>query len=263
MKRILDKLDRYFHEWQFSVLDMKQGRWQVPAREGNILYLKAMNAKGYHILMKPDDAMEKRFMLCDDITGSLIEKDHRKNGTWKPGRLVVETSPESYQIWIHSSRDLDDEEKRYWLNKLGSDPGCSPRHRWGRAPGFRNTKPKHRTDSGYPLARLVWIDYRSECNVSRLPPIQGKASSFPSHACVCARSFPAIDIRRDDYQKQDESATDFAYALALLRRGLSPDGVYERILSERKDWQHHQGETRIRYYIERTIRTANNLITKR
>jgi len=94
-------------------------------------------------------------------------------------------------------------------------------------------------------------------------------NDFPNHiqrfkpAIGRAKSFPSIDILRDNYQKQDESATDFAYALALLRRGLSPDGVYERILSEKQDWRHHQGETRIRYYIERTIRTANDLITTR
>lgn len=263
MKRILEKLDRYFHEWMFSVLDMDRGRWQVPARQKNIAYLKAMNAKGYHILMKPCDTRENRFMLCDDITWSVIEKDHRKAGRWKSGRLVVETSPGSYQVWIRCNRDLDDQEKRYWLKKLGSDPGCTPRHRWGRAPGFRNTKPKHRTVKGHPLARLVWIDYQSECCIPSSMPESGRVSTFPSHACVCAGSFPVIDIRRDNYQKQDESATDFAYALALLRRGVSPDGVYERILSERKNWRHHQGDKRIRHYLERTIRTANDLITTR
>jgi len=45
MKRILDKLDRYFHEWIFAVLDMDRGCWQVAARKRNIAYLKAMNAK--------------------------------------------------------------------------------------------------------------------------------------------------------------------------------------------------------------------------
>lgn len=263
MKRILDKIDRYFHQWEFAVLDMERGRWPVAAREGNIAYLKAMNAKGYHILMKPVDAMENRFMLCDDLTWSLLERDHRKAGQWKPGRLVVETSPGSYQIWIHCNRNLDVQEKRYWLKRLESDPGCTPKRRWGRAPGFRNTKSKHRSDSGQPLARLVWIDYRSECMIPNSMPEPAKASSFPSHACVCAKSFHSSDVYRKDYQQEDESATDFAYTLALLRRGVPPDGIFQRLLAERKNWDNHQGDKRRHQYIERTIRVANELIRQR
>ncbi len=49
-------------------------------------------------------------------------------------------------------------------------------------------------------------------------------------------------ITRSNYEKGNESSTDFAYALALIRRGYQDDDVRRRILFERNDWQNHESE---------------------
>jgi hypothetical protein len=158
MDRIFKKLDQYFYKkWHLAVLDMDVGRWVVEPKASNIPYLKAENANGRHILIQPDSTIEPYYFLVDDVELSLIKMQHKDiNNTWKAGRMVVETSKNNYQVWIHSSRRLSLEEKRYWLKRLHSDPGADPKKRWGRCPGFRNRKDKHcDSTGGYPLSRLI------------------------------------------------------------------------------------------------------------
>ncbi len=168
MDRILEKLNRYFcQKWQIAVLDLDAGRWIVKPDMSAVSYLKAENANGRHILIQPDPELEPYYLLADDLSWSLICLQHRySDGTWKSGRMIVETSPNNYQAWIHSSRFLSQCEKRYWLRKLRSDPGADPNHRWGRCPGFRNKKKKYLdSDGGYPLSKLIWIDWKRQADI--------------------------------------------------------------------------------------------------
>ena len=168
MKLIFEKLNHYFYrKWHLAVLDMDAGLWVIESKASNIPYLKAQNAKGRHILLQPEPVIESYYLLVDDLTWPMILSHHHyPNGGWKPGRMVVETSPGNYQVWIHSSRRLSLIEKRYWLKKLCSDPGADPNNRWGRCPGFRNRKDKYRDPTGgYPLAKLIWIDWRGKVEI--------------------------------------------------------------------------------------------------
>ncbi len=247
MKRIFEKLNRYFcGNWRLAVLDEKAGRWIVKSDHSNIAYLKAENANGRHILIQSLTATEPFYLLADDITPDLLIRHHRyPDGAWKPGRMIIETSPENFQVWIHSSRFLQLDEKRHWLERLHSDPGADPRNRWGRCPGFRNRKIKYRNSQGrYPLSRLIWIDWK---NQARIP-----ALSHQPRGGVCHKK----SISRLDYDRGDESATDFAYAVALARRQYSIDEISNRLLTERSNWKNHMGQRRMQGYLARTIRRA-------
>ena len=200
MEKQLYKLRRFFNgSCHLAVLNMNAGmRWIVKARPGNISYLKAENAQGKHILIQP--ISQSRYLMADDITLHLLRRQHQfNNGTWKPGRMVVETSPANYQVWIHASRPLSLEEKRYWLKKMKSDPGADPCNRWGRCPGFRNRKQIHCDASGkYPLARLIWIDWRQRADIPGLPMSNQKLkpvnlSPLPSGG-ECAILLKSIEI---------------------------------------------------------------------
>ncbi|MFC1853780.1 DNA-primase RepB domain-containing protein [candidate division CSSED10-310 bacterium] len=265
MKNIFDKCRRYFMNWSLGVLDETKGRWTVAARPSIIPYLRAMNSHGCHILLRPQDHREPYYLLCDDLSWDDLQRDHQQAGIWKPGRLIVETSPDNFQVWIHSRHPLSDDEKLYWLGRLGSDPSCSPRHRWGRCPGFRNRKECYNNDGIYPLAKLIWIDYARTAAIPCTQPLQQqrirgrKSSPFPSTPRgLCART-----LSRLDYDKGNESTTDFAYTLALLRRNVSPKEVKMRLLAERKDWTHHPGGKKQETYIERTINRASQLVGRR
>ena len=263
MKKIFRKIGDYFGSaWQLAVLDIKKGRWIVDPAPEKIGYLKAENANGRHILMQP--VYDARYLLADDLSWERICRQHRYiGGAWKPGRMVVETSPQNYQVWIRSQRQLSLTEKRYWLQILGSDPGADPNNRWGRCPGFRNRKDKHRSTSWqYPLARLIWIDWTSEAQVPHITverPVSDEPLSHPPpRGSVCRKN----KISRSDYDRDGESETDFAYALALARSGHGEDEIRSRILSERTSWSNHAGHRRIDLYLERTIRKAKAIIEK-
>lgn len=264
MDRIFDKLHRFFWgKWQLGVLDKDAGRWIVKPESKNIAYLKAENANGRHILVQPTTGASY-YLLVDDVSWDLIQRQHKNNfGLWRPGRMVVETSPENYQVWIHSSRPLSMQEKRFWLKKLKSDPGAAPNNRWGRCPGFRNRKEKYRDcNDRYPLSKLVWVDFSRLANIPTTPGSLSIAehglSPQPQEGGVCL----AFNIFRSAYQRNDESATDFGYAMALLRRGCPPELVHERILNERKNWKNHMGPKRIKSYLDRTINRAKNIIDR-
>jgi len=251
VKRIFEKLSRYFcGNFRLAVLDETAGRWLVKPDSSNIAYLKAENANGRHILLQPSAEKQSFYLLADDITRPLLNRHHQyRDDSWKPGRMIVETSPENFQVWIHSSRFLHLEEKRYWLEKLYSDPGAGPMDRWGRCPGFRNKKSKHQNSKGqYPLSRLIWIDWK---NRTRIPSL-----SHQPRGGVCRKK----SLSRSDYDRGNESVTDFSYAVALASRGHSNDEIYNRILSERTNWVNHDGPGKMHNYILRTTVRAKQVV---
>ena len=257
MERIFQKLDRYFSFWKIGVMNPDNGLWSLTPSEDQIGYLKAMNARGYHIFMKPED--ERRFLLLDDIPQKRL-KYQKEQDRFRPGRLVVETSPGSFQVWVKAGRSISNPEKRYWIRYFNSDTACDPNLRWGRCPGFRNRKKKYEQDGHYPLSRLIWVDWQKVAQIPKITLPKEPEYLQVQKVRVKKHNRPGKPIQRGDYERGDDSATDFAYVLALLRRGLDPDGITERLLNEREDWSHHKGERRQNAYLQRTLRKAVEII---
>jgi len=68
-----------------------------------------------------------------------------------------------------ASNAMSIDNKCYWLKQLRSDPGADPNKRWGRCPGFRNRKKKHRDPDGrYPLSKLIWVDWKYQVNIPQI-----------------------------------------------------------------------------------------------
>ncbi|SMD14820.1 RepB DNA-primase [Desulfocicer vacuolatum DSM 3385] len=263
MEKILWKLRRFFNSsCHLAVLDITAGkRWILDLAFKNIPYLKAENVQGRHILIQP--LVQAEYLMADDITSELLHRHHKMcDGTWKPGRMVVETSPDNFQVWIHANRALSLEEKRYWLKKMKSDPGADPYNRWGRCPGFRNRKSKYRNPFGhYPLARLVWVDWKQTAQIP--PPVTATTqhktpalSPLPLEGGVCRLQ----NLSRNHYHRGDESATDFAYAVALFRRGMHENDVKCRILEQRDEWKNHSGQRQKEAYLNRTLCKAKKIV---
>lgn len=253
MKKIFYKINNFFSgNWRLAVLDLKAGRWTIRADPSKVAYLKAENANGKHILLQPEN--ESCYMLADDLPMETLKRHHTGiDGVWRPGRMVVETSPGNYQVWIRSSRPLSYEKKRYWLKRMHSDPGAAPKNRWGRMPGFRNRKEKYKTGFDlYPLSRLIWVDWAKPAVI----PMTTNGL-FQNNNTQCQTASP---ICRRDYDKGNESVTDFSYALALARRGCDEAYIIDRILEERQNWGNHQGGKRRQDYLSRTVEKAIKII---
>ena len=276
MAPILKKLKTYFGDCEFGVFQEATGDkdgavWAVPAEENRIDYLKAMNAQGKHVFIRPCFEQEARYMLHDDLDRNGLAKYHQDaNGRWKPGRLVVESSPDNYQVWVKADRELSNAEKKHWLTLLNSDPGASPKHRWGRAPGFRNRKEKYQTSAGYPLAKLCWIDYQNAAKVpaveipKEVPPTKrhtsppAKTGKFKNDGQLPTRDqyFKGFDGKG----KAQESEQDLSYMMALIRHEVPEHEVKSRVMAERTNWSNHEGVRRQNAYINRTYDKAKSFI---
>jgi hypothetical protein len=262
MIAIFEKLDRYFlSNWRLAVLDLNKGLWTVEPNTLCIPYLKAENANGRHILIQPKDP--SHYLMADDLSRHLLQTHHMlADGSFKSGRMVVETSPHNFQVWIHSREPLSVDQKRLLLQKLKSDPGADPNNRFGRCPGFRNRKEKYQNTQGFfPLAKLIWIDWKHQTLIPKWflnrPTVTSVPLSLqPLLGGVCQKLF------RDRYQKSSESETDFAYTLALIRKGFSDEQIRSCILTERSNWSHHKGKVAQTKYLNRTIRRAREIAHK-
>ena len=219
--------------------------WEVAAEQKYLPYLRAENCKGNNIFMRPLIEASKFFLLVDDLNKTQVTAHINQ-----PGRMVVETSPLNYQVWVRSANPLDDPIKKVLLVEFGSDPGAAPNKRWGRAVGFTNRKPKHKgVDGLYPFAKLVYFDCSSVVlNVPEQTPEMENVGLFGTPNGTPARG----ERCRSDFDTGDPSQTDFRYCMSLIRQGLSDSEIYDRILSERSDWQHHTGVNRDKY-LKRTI----------
>jgi len=270
MDAVLEKMGKYFGHYEIGVYEegkaKEEGKvWVVPSKDPG--YLKAMNAQGRHIFIRPSFENEPHYMMHDDVNKDGLARHHKDaDGRWRPGRLVVESSPGNYQVWVKSERPLSVEEKKHWLSQMKSDPGASPLHRWGRAPGFRNRKEKYRNEKGYPLARLEWVDWRGKAHIPvvEIPKPEQRHTAPPG---IKRESFAGELPTRDRYfkglnseGKPRESEQDMAYMLALLRRGVDPETVKQRVRSERTNWENHSGEKRTEQYLSRTLEKAQSII---
>lgn len=264
LKKVFSKIDRFFTaNWRLAVLDLDRGRWFVPTNYLSIPYLKAENAKGRHILIQPNKTVEPFYMLADDLTWELIQKQHMTVArSYRPGRMIIETSPGNYQVWIRSKRKLTIDEKKFWLKKMKSDPSASPKNRWGRCPGFRNRKEKYRApEHFFPLARLIWVDY---VNQATIPVVENdiKKANIRKSPKDSYYSSSLHSIYRKNYEKGNDSVTDFSFALALARTGASSEYIEYRIRSEREDWKNHIGEKRTEAYLRTTIQKVMSIVAK-
>lgn len=231
--------------------------WRVVAEKNRLPYLRAENCKGNNIYMRPLPEITGYFLLVDDLAPEQL-MEHRE----MPGRMIVETSPANYQVWIRTSNYLSDESKKNILLQLGSDPGAAPAKRWGRAPGFTNRKRKHRMMNGfYPYAKLHYMNSNAvemEVPFDVVPSDSDEESYYDTSMITTVVS---ADICRNDYEIGDDSRTDFRYCMALIKRGATDVKLKECLMAERGNWGNHKGGGKLKSYLDRTIRKAR-LFTK-
>ena len=109
------------------------------------------------------------------------------------------------------------------------------------------------------MAKLIWIDWKYQADITQYKSYHtaninriGTLSPQPQVGEVCLNK----SISRFNYEKGDESKTDFSYALALVRRNYPQGDIRNRLLTERTNWKNHKGIHRKNAYITRTIEKA-------
>ncbi len=117
--------------------------------------LRHRNANGSGVFIRPCWP----FALADDVPAETLDRMLDDN---QRIAAVIETSPGSFQVWIPLASPSTTVEPdvcvaacERLVELYGTDPGVAHRDSFGRAPGFRNRKPKHEDDGQFPLVTIL------------------------------------------------------------------------------------------------------------
>ncbi len=117
-------------------------------------FLRAHNAQGAHIYIRP--AGEHRYTVLDDLSSESVKRLSADG--YEPCALV-ETSSGNFQAWLKHAEAypaaLSTLAAQTLAGRYGADPNAADWRRFGRLPGFTNTKPKYqKTDGLFPYVLL-------------------------------------------------------------------------------------------------------------
>jgi hypothetical protein len=139
-----------------SVRGMLPGLDCIPAAAvlDLLALLKYRNAQGSHIYIRP--SREHRYTVLDDLSEISLAKLAADGFT---PCAVVETSAGNFQAWLkHSAvfpKLLSTFAAQVLAARYDADPSAADWRRFGRVPGFTNSKPKYRKENGlFPFVRL-------------------------------------------------------------------------------------------------------------
>lgn len=229
-------------------------------------YLKYRNATDAHIYTRPTG--ESPYTLLDDLP---LDALARLTVEGYAPAAVVETSPGSFQAWLRHSQPLSKEvgtlAAKMLAEQFGADHSAADWRRFGRAPGFTNRKPKHRTAQGlYPFARLISHSGQSfpaaapflvSLTVRHQKAEQERAAVRLSFAARPPGIFAPVTLSRfrtsPRYQGRP-AAADMAFCIAAYGQGWPPSDITAALSFDylsRKD-----SCTRQAAYIRRTMKKA-------
>jgi hypothetical protein len=161
--------------------------------------------------------------------------------------VVVETSPNNFQVWLNHGRVLSDRAlstlvARHLASRFGGDRGSSDWRHFGRLAGFTNQKKERRLRNGFqPFVRLCSnegnvysaaneflreVDALNREQLSRRP--REMAQPRDNHPVRPITSFHA-----DSRYGGDLHRADLAWAVHAATRGLSREQIEHEVLNGR------------------------------
>ena len=229
-------------------------------------YLKYRNVSGAHIYIRPTG--ESPYTLLDDLIPATLARLAAEG--YRPA-AVVETSPGSFQAWLRHAQPLSKElgtlAAKTLAEQFGADTNAADWRRFGRAPGFTNRKPQHRTAQGlYPFARL--INYYGQSFPAaepfrlQLDAIRQKAErertatrlSFASRPTRSSNSVTLLRFRTLPRYAGRPAAADMAFSIAACAQGWAEADIAAAL---RCDYLSRDTcEVRQNAYIRRTVSKA-------
>src|SRR5216684_7966311 len=129
-------------------------KWDAEEIDAALTWLKRENARGAHIFVRPSGG--RTLSLIDDLSVDAIAR--MADGGFQPA-LVVETSPQNFQVWLSHQRTLDHNTSTLAAKELakrfGGDLSSADWRHFGRLAGFTNRKPERLLPNGLaPFVRL-------------------------------------------------------------------------------------------------------------
>ena len=151
---ILDEWARDVHDANIEVVDTPEAPEELSER-GHKHYMP------HHIYIKPDNEKvpDHGLVLVDDLSAYQVV---RLGSHVRVLCMIVETSPDNYQVWLKFPGKLTCEERTdiamFLAWNYHGDMGCAHGTHSGRAAGFTNCKPKYLGKGGrdrFPYVKLM------------------------------------------------------------------------------------------------------------
>lgn len=244
----------------------------------SVPWLKAKNMEGAAVYIRPFG--EHRLSLIDDLKPEILPI--LKSEGFQPC-LVVQTSPNNYQVWLDHGRKLPKELStavaRALAGRFGGDLGSADWRHFGRLAGLTNRKEKHRQPNNlFPYVRII------EATAGLIYDqagqfVKGVERSLEKSALAAAKAAARsrvlsgrkrqgaapvksiADFHADPRYAGDLNRADLAYTVYALGHGASEDSIRDALTS--RDLTKKGGEARIEDYVKRTLLKAAEQISRK
>jgi hypothetical protein len=245
--------------------------WTVRQIEGAVQRLRRENARGAHIFVRPHGT--HALSLVDDLSLEAIAR--MTNAGFQPA-LVVETSPQNFQVWLNHQRTLDHNTSTLAAKELakrfGGDLSSADWRHFGRLAGFTNRKFERLLPNGLaPYARLCQCDGKAydaahefleevKSLGEKLAADRATRTTYQSSSNDNSLR-PLAEFHADPRYDSDLHRADMAWALHAASSGLSKKQISNEILHAR-DLSKKGGPARQFDYAWRTASKATTTVLR-
>jgi hypothetical protein len=233
--------------------------WDEATVLKSITWLRAKNAEGAAIYVRPKG--EHQYSLVDDLTADAVKRMHAEGFT---PAIVVETSPENFQVWLNHGEVLDKRTStaaaRALAERFGGDPGAADWRHFGRLAGFTNRKPAYLQPNGlFPYIKMVAKGQGAYAMAAHFIQTVKASQERPSEPNRYRRAglgpLRSIeDFRADPKYSGDGNRIDLAFAAHAFAHGAAEEAIREGIRT--RDLSKKGSEKRQTAYVKRTIEKA-------
>jgi hypothetical protein len=242
-------------------------RWTARQIDQEIQRLRRENARGAHIFVRPHGT--HALSLVDDLGVDAITR--MTDAGFRPA-LVVETSPQNFQVWLSHGETLDRDISSWAAKELakrfGGDLSSADWRHFGRLAGFTNRKSERLLPNGLaPFVRLRQCEGKIY-DAARvfLEELNSLAEQAAAESATLKTLRPTSN--RDPVRTLAEyhcsarydgdlHRADMAWALHAASRGLSEGQIRDEILHSRD----LSKKGRIQRQISYAKRTANKALS--
>lgn len=263
------KLTDFFGSIEYGVDTHADAVIITPGGATAVPFLRARN-KTDCIYVRPTSARAPYYLLIDDL-GPAAVLAHRS----RPGRLIIETSPQNFQVWIRFDAPLDYGQKKALATVAGCDPEAHPTDsRWGRCPAFLNRKPSPKRinpDGSRFWCRLVAMTpgVTEVATLERFISTPGPGSpalgggSGPSHKGYVSATPSRSGKKNKTDTGRDESKAEYFAACEMARKGrLSIEQITDNIAQHALARGKRRTPDAARIYAEKLVESAVNSIQR-
>jgi hypothetical protein len=217
--------------------------WTARQIDQEIQRLRRENARGAHIFVRPHGT--HALSLVDDLGVDAIAR--MTDAGFRPA-LVVETSPQNFQVWLSHGQTLDRDISSWAAKELakrfGGDLSSADGRHFGRLAGFTNRKPERLLPNGLaPFVRLhqsrgtiydAAHDFLQEVKSIAEAAFAERAMRRTCRSLVDENPVRSLaEFQGNPRYEGDLHRADMAWALHAASRGLSEQQIRHEILHAR------------------------------